>query len=193
MTTLYKTKYLEFKSAKSPSGSDWNYVKRTNDTNSHDSAVVITTIVKMNDEYKFLFLKTRRPPIYGENKAQFCLESPAGLIADENTNETLLECANKELLEETGYTADKMYVELVNSSTSAGLSSETISYVTAIINNNEIISKPISDGGIITERFFVPVNEIYEFLTKIDTCQISVSSATVCGLFFALKRKPVNV
>ncbi len=106
---------------------------------------------------------------------------------------SLLECAKKELLEEGGYISDKLFIELTNSSTSAGLSSETLSYVTAIVENNKIKSKPVDDGGIITERFFVPVDEIYEFLAKIDTKEISVSSATVCGLFFALKRKPVNV
>ena len=58
MTTVATSKFLEFKSAKSPAGHDWFYAKRTNDASSHDSAVVITTLVKQNDEYNFLFLKT---------------------------------------------------------------------------------------------------------------------------------------
>ncbi len=78
MKLVCKTKYLEFKSAKSPKGNDWHYVKRTNDSSEHDSAVVITTLVKKDGKYNFLFLKTARPPIYAENKAQYCLESPAG-------------------------------------------------------------------------------------------------------------------
>ena len=45
MTIIAKSNYLEFKSAKSPSGKDWYYVRRTNDTPTHDSAVVITTLV----------------------------------------------------------------------------------------------------------------------------------------------------
>ena len=115
MKIISKTKYVEFKSAKSPSNSDWYYLKRTNDTSNHDSAVVITTLVKKDGEYNFLFLKTKRPPLYAENKAQFCLESPAGLIADENCNESLIECAKKELLEEAGLEASKLYIELTNS------------------------------------------------------------------------------
>ena len=55
MTIIAKTKFLEFKSAKSPSGKDWYYVRRTNDTSSHDSAVVITTLVKKDGEYINLF------------------------------------------------------------------------------------------------------------------------------------------
>lgn len=186
--TFYETKFLNFKSAKSPSGNDWYYVKRTNDTNTHDSAVVITTIVKLDNEYNFLFLKTSRPPIYAESKAKYCLESPAGLIGDIDKNESLLECAKKELLEEVGIAANNLYVELINSSTSAGLSCETLSYVTAIIEDYKIINEPISDGGIIVERFFVPAKSIYDYLNNLNTKEISVAAATVCGIFFALKR-----
>ena len=89
METITKSKFLDFKSAKSPSGSDWFYVHRTNDSSAHDSAVVITTLVKIDGEYNFLFLKTKRPPIYAENKADFCIESPAGLIGDINHDESL--------------------------------------------------------------------------------------------------------
>ena len=100
MTVIAKTKFLEFKSAKSPSGKDWYYVRRTNDTDKHDSAVVITTLVKKDGEYNLLLFKNVRPPLTAENKATFCLESPAGLIGDVDTSETLIECAKKELLEE---------------------------------------------------------------------------------------------
>jgi len=187
MTILNKTKFLEFKSAKSPSDSDWYYVKRTNDNSKHDSAVVITTIVKKQNQNYYLFLKTLRPPIYAENKAKYCLESPAGLIADENSNENLIECANKELLEETGLKADNIYIDLLNSSTSAGLSSETLSYVTAICNEYNIIQKPVSDGGIIYDRLLISCNEIYDYINNLDTKLISVAAATICGIFFAQK------
>lgn len=183
-----KTPYLDFKYAISPCGNPWHYVKRTNDSKTHDSAVVITTIVKISNEYNFLFLKTKRPPIYCENKAQYCLESPAGLIGDENTKESLIDCIKKELLEETGYVADDIFVELANSSTSAGLTSETITYATAIINNDNRISVPISDNGVILDRIFVPVNNIRNYINSIDKKSVSISSALVCGLFFALNR-----
>ena len=57
MKIISTTKYLEFKSTKSPSNSDWCYVRRTNDTNKHDSAVVLTTLIKKEKGYDFLFLK----------------------------------------------------------------------------------------------------------------------------------------
>ena len=184
---LYETKFLQLKSAVSPAGHDWYYVRRTNDSNEKDSAVVITTLIKKNNEYNFLLLKTKRPPIYAEDKAEFCLESPAGLIGDIDCDETLIKCAKKELLEETGHAAEKIYVELLNSSTSAGLSSETISYVTAVIDEDRILKDPVTDGGIIEARTYVPTSKIRQFL--VDTSKnLSVATATVCGIFFALER-----
>ena len=183
-----KTKYLEFKCGKSPTNTDWHYVKRTNDNNEHDSAVCITTLVKIENKYNFLLLKTQRPPIYSENKAKFCIESPAGLIGDIDKNESLIECIKKELLEEAGMEADKIYIELKNSATSAGLSSETLSYATAIVEQNLIKQRPVSDSGIIVDRFFVPIDEIFDYINKLDINTYSLASATVCGIFFALKR-----
>ena len=188
MTIIAKSKFLEFKSAKSPSGNDWYYTKRTNDSKNHDSAVVITTIININSESYFLFIKTRRPPIYSEGKAEFCIESPAGLIGDINSEETLEQCIQKELMEETGLMASKIYIELENSSTSAGLSSETLTFVTAITNNYNIINPTISDGGIIAERFLVPVKDIRKYLFEVDKKNCSVAAPTICGIFFALSR-----
>lgn len=185
---LYNTKFLEFKSAKSPSNKDWYYVRRTNDTNEHDSAVVITTLVKKDNEYNFLLFKNVRPPLSAENKAKYCLESPAGLIGDINCNEDTLECAKKELLEEAGLIASDIFLELINCSTSAGLSSETLSYVTAIVDEYKLVKEPVDDGGIIVERFLVPCDKIYSYLNSLDKNENSIAAATVCGIFYALQR-----
>ena len=184
MTIISSTKFLEFKSAKSPSNKDWYYVRRTNDTNNHDSAVVITTLVKKDNEYNFLLFKTIRPPISAENKAKFCLESAAGLIGDNDKNEKMLDCAKKELLEETGLVANKLFIELENCSTSAGLSSETLSYVTAIVDEYDIKQKPVDDGGIITERYLTPAKNIHSHLQNINSKEISIAAAIIYNLFF---------
>ncbi|MBQ8848550.1 MAG: NUDIX hydrolase [Candidatus Gastranaerophilales bacterium] len=187
MKIISKTKYVEFKSTPSPSGSDWCYLRRTNDAAGKDSAVVITTLVKKDNEYHFLFLKTQRPPLYAELKSKYCLESPAGLIADDDCNENLIECAKKELLEEAGLKADKLYIELTNSAASAGLTSETLSYVTAVVENYNIISQPVSDGGIILERFLIPAKDVKNYFSNVEK-DMSLASATVCGVFYALNR-----
>lgn len=188
MTIISKTKFLEFKSAKSPANKDWYYVRRTNDTASHDSAVVITTLIKTENGYDFLLFNTNRPPLSAENKAKYCLESPAGLIGDVDKNEDVIECAKKELLEEAGLNASKIYLELKNCATSAGLSCETLTYITAIVEDDKIIQKPIDDGGIIVERFQVNANEIVEYLNNLNQKEISIAAATVCGIFYALNR-----
>ena len=188
MTIISKTKFLEFKSAKSPSGSDWYYVKRTNDKKETDSAVVITPIVKIKGVNHFLLLLTNRPPIRAENKAKYCLECPAGLIADDNNKETLVECTKKELLEETGFIPNKIFVELTNSSTSAGLSSETLSFVSAYINNEDVAQEPINDGGVIVKRVFVKTDEITHYIEKLDKNEVSVASPTLCAIFLAQNR-----
>ena len=94
----------------------------------------------------------------------------------------------EKLLEEAGHTADKLYIELTNSSTSAGLSSETLSYVTAIVLNNKLKSTPIDDGGVICERFYVKAAEIYDYINSIKKDEISIAAPTICGVFYALKR-----
>ena len=144
-------------------------------------------LINKNDEYHFLLLKTRRPPLYAENKSDFCIESPAGLIADDDCNEKLLDCAKKELLEEAGLKASKIYIELTNSAASAGLTSETLSYITAIVDDYSIISQPVDDGGIIVERFLIPKKDIYNYFSNIPNNH-SLASATVCGVFYALNR-----
>ena len=189
---INSTKFLQFKSVKSPSGNDWYYAHRTNDTNAHDSAVCITAVVKINDKYNFLLLKTSRPPLYAQNKAQYCIETPAGLIGDEDKNEKLIECAKKELLEETGLIADKLYLELTNSSSSSGLTSETLSYVTAVVFNPVESKKPVSDGGIIVERFYVECDKMFDFMDNLDKTKYSMATAAICGICFA-KRRLVNL
>lgn len=188
MTIISKTKFLEFKSAKSPTNKDWFYVRRTNDTNKHDSAVVITTLIKTEEGFDFLLFNTNRPPLTAENKAKFCLESPAGLIGDINCNESALECARKELLEEAGLVATQIHLELVNCAASAGLSSETLTYVTAIVEEPNLVQTPVDDGGIIIERFQVNSNKIVDYLNNLDQNKVSIAAATVCGIFYALNR-----
>ncbi len=189
---ISSTKFLEFKSELSPNGNPWYYVRRTNDTNEHDSAVVLTVIVRFDDEYKFLLLKTKRPPIYAENKALFSIESPAGLIGDIQTGETLLECAKKELREETGFINSKMFLECSNCSTSNGLSSETLSFITAIVNIEDLKSEPMSDGGIIVERFYVEVDKIDKYIESLNNDNnkkvFSIATATISGIYFAKNR-----
>ena len=83
---LCSTKYLELKEAVAPNGkSAWIYAHRQIATD----VVVIVPVLKSETEEKILFLKTQRPPLYAENKADINIELPAGLVGDERKGESI--------------------------------------------------------------------------------------------------------
>jgi len=119
---LYNSKYLQMKKVLSPNGkSDWVYAHRPN----AKDVVVIAPVIHNQDADYVVFLETERPPLKAENKAERGIELPAGLVGDEDYNETVEDALAKELLEETGYEADKITIESKMVSSSAGLTSET--------------------------------------------------------------------
>ena len=177
---LYKTKYLTLKAYKRENKPDWVYVSRDNAKN----VVVILPVIKKEDKEYILFLITRRPPLIAENKAEFCLELPSGLVGDENEFETINEAFKKELLEETGLVADEF--EILNKlvSTSGGLTSETSTIAKAKISNSEIVSNPISDGGVIIDRVLVEKNEIKNFIKQKENEGFAMSSQMLAALYY---------
>lgn len=93
----------------------WEYATR----NTQKPAV---GIVAITDEQKVVLVEQFRPPV-----DQFVVELPAGLAGDiaGAEDEALLEAAQRELLEETGYTA-KEWTELGSGLSSPGLTDESI-------------------------------------------------------------------
>lgn len=177
---LYKTKYLTLKAYKRENKPDWVYVSRDNAKN----VVVILPVIKKEDKEYILFLITKRPPLIAENKAEYCLELPSGLVGDENEFETIDEAFKKELLEETGFVADEF--EILNKlvSTSGGLTSETSTIAKAKISNPEIVSNPISDGGVIIDRILVEKNEIKNFIKQKENEGFAISSQMLAALYY---------
>jgi ADP-ribose pyrophosphatase len=98
----------------------WEYAHRLGVTG-------IVGIVAVTDAGSLLLVEQYRIPV-----DKRVIELPAGLVGDEpgQAGETLLAAANRELLEETGYSAGKLSV-LAAGPTSAGLSSEIITLVHA--------------------------------------------------------------
>src|ERR1700744_3133930 len=76
----------------------WEYVDRVNAT----GAALIAAVTA---EEKILLVEQYRIPVHART-----IEMPAGIIGDEpgTSDETHAEAARRELLEETGYAADKM-------------------------------------------------------------------------------------
>lgn len=178
---LCSTKYLELKEAVAPNGkSAWIYAHRQIATD----VVVIVPVFKSETEEKILFLKTQRPPLYAENKADINIELPAGLVGDERKGESIEQAIEAELREETGLRADSIKIVSRKIASSAGCTSETSTIALAEITDTTEISKPLSDGGIILERIWVNANDIRNWLQEQEKNGCAISAQALCGLFY---------
>lgn len=178
---LCSTKYLELKEAVAPNGkSAWIYANRQIATD----VVVIVPVLKSETEEKILFLKTQRPPLYAENKADINIELPAGLVGDERKGESIEQAIEAELREETGLTADSIKIVSRKIASSAGCTSETSTIALAEITDTTEISKPLSDGGIILERIWINANDIRNWLQEQEKNGCAISAQALCGLFY---------
>ena len=178
---LCSTKYLELKEAVAPNGkSAWIYANRQIATD----VVVIVPVFKTRTEEKILFLKTQRPPLYAENKADINIELPAGLVGDERKGESIEQAIEAELREETGLRADSIKIVSSKIASSAGCTSETSTIALAEITDTTEISKPLSDGGIILERIWVNANDIRNWLQEQEKNGCAISAQALCGLFY---------
>ena len=181
---LFDSKYLQLKTTKSPNGEfDWTYAHRPNTKSAQSDAVVIIPVLHENKDKYIIFLETRRPPIYAENKAETCIELPAGLIGDVRNNENIIEAAKTELLEETGYIADKIQLIIENSSSSGGCLSETIAYTIADIIDTKQKEIPSSDNGVIVAHHKINIKNINEWIITQAKEKKSISSQTLGALY----------
>jgi ADP-ribose pyrophosphatase len=96
----------------------WEYVRRHT-----ASAVVVIIATTPNDDV--LLVEQRRVPVGAS-----VIELPAGLVGDEDAGEDILVAANRELDEETGWTARDLRV-LNRGPSSAGLTSEVVTMIHA--------------------------------------------------------------
>ncbi len=178
---LFDTKFLSLRAVKREGKPDWVYVHRPNAKN---GVVIIPVIKEKNKEESVLFLITKRPPLIAENKAEFCVELPAGLVGDENEKESVEEAVKKELFEETGLVSSDIKICAENVSSSAGLTSETFVIAKVLITDSLVKQTPIDDGGVIIKRIRVRKSEIEKFLTESEKQGCSISSQALAALFY---------
>lgn len=175
---LYETKFLTLKAIKRENKPDWYYVSRNNAKN----IVVILPIIQNTGEDEIIFLITKRPPL--ENIANYSVEIPAGLVGDENKNETTNMACRKELLEEVGMVASKFEVCATKVSTSGGLTDEVCTIYKAYIKDDKILTPPIDDGGVIIDRIKVKKSKIKDFLIEKENEGFALSAQMLAALFY---------
>jgi len=117
-------------------------------------------IVAITDTQDVVLVEQYRPPV-----GRKVVELPAGLAGDipGSENEALVEAAKRELLEETGYTANK-WTELGSGYSSPGLTDESIVLFLA-----RGLTKQGPGGGDESENITiheVPINSVLPWLSK---------------------------
>ena len=174
MNTLYKTKYLELRET-----NGWVYAHRGN----AGSIVIIIPVIKAEE---ILFLKTKRPPLTSEGYNGFNIELPAGLVGDIYKDESIIESAKRELLEETGLVADEMKILTEKLTSSAGLTDEISTIILAKIQEDKIINAPVDDGGVIQERIKIKIKDINTWLKSEEEKGNTIGAQTLSALFLFL-------
>lgn len=136
-------------------------------------------IVAITDEQKVVVVEQFRPPV-----GRTVVELPAGLAGDiaGAEDEALVEAAKRELLEETGYTANQ-WTELGSGYSSPGLTDESIVLFLA-----RGLEKTGPGGGDASEDIKVheiPIGQVLDWLNEHDT---QADLKLHAGLFAAWSR-----
>jgi len=182
---LHSTKFLNLVAQKREGKADWVYAHRPNVKN----VVVIVPLIHKKDGVYTLFLTTKRPPVTEEYGDVTCLEFPAGLVGDEAEDETTLEALKKELLEETGYSAESFKIKVKNMTSSGGMTSEKSTLAVAEIFDTEKKAEPVDDGGVITGRVEVKIEDTAKFIDDMEKNGMYISAQTLAGLYFLGKEE----
>ena len=120
----------------------------------------VVLIIPITDDGKIVLIEQYRPPV-----DSIVVELPAGLVGDEPhaKQESFIEAADRELIEETGFKANNLEI-LTTGAPSPGSNSVILHFIKATG-----LEKVSAGGGVSTENieiFEVPLNQIKDFLDK---------------------------
>jgi ADP-ribose pyrophosphatase len=118
----------------------WEYAQRV-------QAHAIAVILAITADERLILVEQARIPVGAR-----VIELPAGLVGDEQAGEPIVEAARRELIEETGYDAERVTV-IGRGPSSAGLTDELVTMVRA-----EGLHRVATGGGVAGED--ITVHEI---------------------------------
>jgi ADP-ribose pyrophosphatase len=170
-TTLHTGKFLALVKE-----GHWEFADRVNATGA-------AIIIAVTTEQKVLLVEQYRTPVHART-----IELPAGIIGDEpsSTDESIAEAARRELLEETGYTAE--HIEAVTTGPScSGITSERVTLFRALG-----LRRIGNGGGVANENIEVheiPLAEIVDWLATKAKTGVLIYPKVYAGLFFISQTK----
>jgi ADP-ribose pyrophosphatase len=153
----------------------WEYVRRHT-----ASAVVVIIAVTPADEV--LLVEQHRIPVGAP-----VIELPAGLVGDEDAGEDILVAANRELDEETGWTARDLRV-LNRGPSSAGLTSELVTMIHA-----RDLTRTSAGGGVPGEGITahaIPRGRVVAWLAEKAKAGHLIDHKVFAGLWWLTERNP---
>jgi ADP-ribose pyrophosphatase len=170
-TTLHTGKFLALVKE-----GHWEFADRVNATGA-------AIIIAVTTEQKVLLVEQYRTPVHART-----IELPAGIIGDEPgcTDESISEAARRELIEETGYTAE--HIESVTTGPScSGITSELVTLFRALG-----LRRAGKGGGVANENIEVheiPRTEIVNWLAMKAKTGVLIDPKVYAGLFFISQTK----
>ena len=169
-TTLGKGKFLELVKE-----GHWEYAQRLGSTGA-------AIIVAVTADQKLLLVEQHRIPVHART-----VELPAGIVGDEPGagNESLEDAAKRELLEETGYAADRIQ-PLTTGPASSGLTSELVTLLLATG-----LRRVHAGGGVAHEEITVhevPLSQVHDWLAARAGQGLLVEPKVYAGLYFLARQ-----
>ena len=149
----------------------WEYVDRIG---ANGAAI----IVAVTDGQKLLLVEQYRIPVHART-----IELPAGIIGDEpgGCDESHAEAAKRELLEETGHSAERIET-LTTGPASSGLTSEVVTLLRA-----SGLKRVSAGGGVGHENITVhevPLKEVHDWLAAKASAGLLIEPKVYAGLYF---------
>lgn len=149
----------------------WEYVERTN-------ANGVVVMIPITDAGEIVLVEQYRPPLQAN-----VIELPAGLVGDKkcHSDEALVDAAQRELLEETGYFA-KQLTPVCQGPVSPGMANEQVSFYLA-----RGLLKQTHGGGDATESIrihCVPLRQASAWIEQMFAQGLQVDPKVFIGLWF---------
>ena len=153
----------------------WEYVDRLGATGA-------AIVVGVTNERKLLLVEQYRIPVHART-----IELPAGIIGDDpGGNESPADAAHRELLEETGYAAERIET-LTTGPASSGLTSEVVTLLLA-----SGLKRVHAGGGVGHENITVhevPLSEVHDWLAAKASEGLLIEPKVYAGLYFIWRRQ----